>query len=59
VEFIDSSAFSGLYFDFMVLSARQSRFRVCDSFFEDVASRSVVRSFGNYSSVVIPSSIEV
>jgi hypothetical protein len=59
VEFIDSSAFSGLYLDFITISAGQSRFRVCDSFLEDIASRSVVRCFGHCQSVVIPSSIEV
>jgi hypothetical protein len=59
VEFIDSSAFTGLYLDLIVISAGDSRFRVSDSFLEDIRGRSIVRYFGHCKSVIILSSIEV
>jgi hypothetical protein len=59
VEFLDGSAFAGLHLDFIGISIVESRFRVCDSFLEDIPGRSIVRCFGYCKSVVIPSSIEM
>jgi hypothetical protein len=59
VEFIAISAFAGLDLDFIAISAGESRFRIYDSFLEDIASRSVVQYFENCRSIVIPSSIEI
>jgi hypothetical protein len=59
VEFIDGSAFAGLHLDFIGISTGESRFRICDSFLEDIPNRSIVQCFRDCKSIIIPSSIEI
>jgi hypothetical protein len=57
IDFVDGSAFASVNLTSLSRWGHPGRYRICDPFLEDISGSIIYRYFGDYQSILIPSSV--